>query len=98
MELVLQVFQVIGPIVIAAGFIIMIKSDVRILGVRLDSMNDNLKILNNSFEKLGNILTQVAVQDTRINAMNEDIRELKHGRGFITSDLAGEYVGRGKLK
>lgn len=95
MELALQIAQLVGPLVIALGFIFMIKSDVKVLGVRLDSMNDNLKVLNNSFEKLGNILTKVAVQDQRLLGLEEDIRELKHGKGFISVD--GEYRNAGKV-
>lgn len=95
MELALQIAQLVGPMVIALGFIFMIKSDVRILGVRLDSMNANLTVLNNSFDKLGSILTKVAVQDQRLMGLEEDIRELKHGKGFISVD--GEYRNAGKI-
>lgn len=96
MELALQIAQLAGPLIIALGFIFMIKSDVKVLGFRLDSMNNNLEVLNNSFEKLGTILTKVAVQDQRLLGLEEDIRELKHGKGFISVD--GEYSKRGKME
>lgn len=95
MEAILQIFQLIGPLIVAACFIFMIKADVRILGVRLDGINVNLTVLNNSFEKLGTILTSVAVQDQRILGLEEDIRELKHGKGFVSVD--GEYKKGGKV-
>lgn len=96
MELLLQIAQLIGPFIVAAGFIFMIKADVRVLGIKLEGMNANLAVLNNSFEKLGSILTSVAVQDQRILGLEEDIRELKHGRGFVSVD--GEYKKAGKVK
>jgi hypothetical protein len=34
-------------------------------------------------QQLGSILTQVAVQDTRINRIETDIVELRHGKGFV---------------
>lgn len=95
MELVLQVFQVIGPVVIATIFIVMIKADVKIVSVKLEGITENLKVLNRSFDKLGDILTKVAVQDQRIANLESDIKELRHGRGFISID--GEYRSIGKV-
>lgn len=95
MEFLIQVSQIVGPAVVATVFIIMIKSDVKILGVRMDGIIQNLKVINNSFDKLSDVLTKVAVQDNRINGIEEDIRELKHGKGFIGID--GEYTRKGKV-
>jgi len=39
--------------------------------------------LGEAFTKLGTILTQVAVQKTELEHMRDDIREMKHGRGFV---------------
>lgn len=92
MEILIQIGQIIGPAIVATVFILMIKSDVKILGVRMDGIIQNLKVLNNSFDKLGDILTKVAVQDQRIAGIEEDLRELKHGRGFV--DVSGEYTSK----
>ncbi len=80
---ILQIAQIVGYLAAGIVFIIMIKSDVRVLKVQMDGMNENLKILNNSFDKLGSILTEVAVQDTRISRIEDDVKELKHGKGFV---------------
>ncbi len=81
----LQIAQIVGYLAAGIVFVIMIKSDVRVLKVQMDGMNENLKILNNSFDKLGSILTEVAVQDTRISRIEDDVKELKHGKGFVNS-------------
>lgn len=92
MELLIQIAQILGPAIIATVFILMIKADVKILSVRMDGIIDNLKVLNGSFGKLSDILTSVAVQDQRISGIEEDMRELKHGRGFV--DITGEYTSK----
>lgn len=40
-------------------------------------------------KKLGDVLTSIAVQGERINRIEDDIREIKHGRGFIQAIQAG---------
>jgi uncharacterized protein (DUF3084 family) len=47
---------------------------------------------------LGDILTQLAVQRTEIVAVQEDIRELRHGRGWVRDAINGEYDNKGKTK
>jgi hypothetical protein len=39
--------------------------------------------LNEAFKQLGAILTQVAVQDTRIALLEKIVDELRHGNGFV---------------
>lgn len=53
-----------------------LKDDVDHLEKRQDALND-------AFNQLGKILTQVAVQDNRLNMMEKNIDELRHGRGYI---------------
>ena len=92
-----QLFQLGGMLVLATLFIVMIKADVRILKVQMNGIADNLKILNTAFTKLSEVLSQTAVQDNRISRAEEDIRELRHGRGFV-QDVTGEYTARGKVR
>lgn len=82
-SIVLQVAQliviIIGPII----FMAMIKADVKILRndvviitKRADNHSEKLNILTDAFTKL-------AVQDNRIKNLEDDVRELKHGEGFV---------------
>lgn len=96
MTAIYQIAQLAGMIILATIFVVMIKSDVKVLKVQMDGMNDNLKLLNASFTKLSDVLSNSAVQDNRISRAEEDIRELRHGRGFVQPDINGEYGPRGK--
>ena len=49
----------------------------------LTSQSAEISELKTETKKLGDVLTAIAVQDARIGRMEEDIREIKHGRGFI---------------
>lgn len=91
----LQICQVAGLLVVAVVFVVMIKSDVKVLKVQMDSMTENLKILNNSFSKLSDVLSATAVQAQRISRVEEDIRELRHGRGFVQA-IQGEWNAKGQ--
>lgn len=108
LQIALQVVQVIAYIIAAAIFVIMLKADLRVLAnnmkaellvvthdvsvikLRQDGQSDNIK-------QLTAVLTTVAVQNTRLAALEDDIKELKHGRGFIQRELTGEWVKDGKV-
>lgn len=91
-SIIVQIAQLIGFVVSAVVFIVMIKADIKVLRVQMEGITNNIKILNSSFDKLGAILTNIAVQDQRISGLEEDFRELKHGRGFV--DVHGEYTSK----
>lgn len=61
----------------------MLKADIRILRHDMANLTVRQDALNEAFQQLTGILTQVAVQDTRIKAIEDDIRELRHGKGYI---------------
>ena len=93
-----QLGQLVAMFVLATIFVVMIKADVKILKVQMDGIADNLKILNSAFTKLSDVLSQTAVQDNRISRVEEDVRELRRGRGFIQEEVVGEYTSRGKVR
>lgn len=39
--------------------------------------------LKTNMDKFGNALTAIAVQDNRLDRVESDIHELRHGRGFV---------------
>ena len=49
----------------------------------LTKQSSEISELKKETKKLGDVLTAIAVQGTRIGRVEEDIRELKHGRGFV---------------
>lgn len=73
--------------VIAAGglaAIITIKNTVGNMKADITDMKAEIK-------KVGDVLIQLAVQEQRMSNVEQDIRELKHGRGFIQDEIRGEY-------
>lgn len=47
-------------------------------------------------ERLEVIITEQAVQNTRLNDLDRRIEEMRHGRGFIQRDINGLYGEYGK--
>src|SRR4051812_36496154 len=71
-----------------------LKGDVRF--IKFKQQNTDLKIdtISASLTALTSILTRVAVQDERLNAFDHrievaetDIRDLQHGKGFVSEEL-----------
>lgn len=80
----------VGDLLVIGGFITAIitlfsmqKSDIRVIRHDLKYVQEHLATLNESFTQLGQILTQVAVQDSRLGMMEKSIDELRHGQGFV---------------
>jgi len=40
---------------------------------------------------LNKVVVELAVTDRRLSTVEEDIRELRHGRGFVQKALVGEW-------
>lgn len=71
--------------IISGGSIVAFK-----LGRVTTRVEENMKLqakeiseLKEETKKLGAILTTVAVQDNRIDRIESDIHDLKHGRGWV---------------
>ena len=54
------------------------------------AQNADIKELQQDFKQIAGVLTQLAVQDTRLNALSDGLRildqryeELRHGEGFV---------------
>jgi len=59
------------------------KSDILTIRIDVSYLQDNLKTLTETFSQLGKILTQIAVQDQRINMVEKRVDEIAHGKGLI---------------
>lgn len=51
--------------------------------VILKNQAEDVTELKADVRKLGDVLTTIAVQDNRLDRIENDIREIKHGKGFI---------------
>ena len=86
----LPVGQIAAYLLGAAVFVIMLKADIRILRHDMATMKVRQDALNEAFSQLTNVLTQVAVQDMRIKSIEDDIKELRHGDGWIVPKREGK--------
>jgi DNA repair ATPase RecN len=59
------------------------KGDITIVKHDIHYLQESHRALTEAFTQLGKILTQVAVQDQRINMMEKRLDELAHNKGFV---------------
>jgi len=78
---------------IGGGLLIVFRmgGDIRVMKADMANLKATVNALTSAFDKLGTILTQVAVQDARLMAMEKRVDELAHGQGFIQRAVSGEY-------
>lgn len=67
-------------------FIYTIKNEISLVQSDIRHLEDGQRSLTEAFSQLGKILTQVAVQDNRINMIEKRFDELSHGKGFIRKE------------
>lgn len=67
----------------AISFIVFIRNELTQLRSDVTQIKEHQKILMESLKQLNAVLTQIAVQDARINMLEKDIDDLRHKRGFI---------------
>lgn len=65
------------------GLLYSMKGDIMIVKHDLHYLQESHKSLTEAFKQLGKVLTQVAIQDNRINNMEKRLDELAHGKGLI---------------
>ena len=71
---------VVGSVI---GFVYSMKSEILTIKTDLSNLKDAQKTLNEAFTQLGRILTQVAVQDSRLNMFEKRLDELIHDQGYV---------------
>lgn len=65
------------------AFLVYVRSEIIGLKKEVINIKDQQKLLLDSIQQINNILTKIAVQETRLNMIEKDIDELRHGQGFI---------------
>jgi archaellum biogenesis protein FlaJ (TadC family) len=102
MTYLLQIGQVVVYAIIATVFVMVIRGRVdnveTKMEIKMSALEAQMSALHAANLKFGDILTQIAVQRTEITGVQEAVRELRHGRGFIRDILNGEYDNKGKMK
>lgn len=77
---IIRFVAIVGGAITFLGYfhntLITLKSDV-------SQIKEQQKILMESLRQLNTILTEIAVQNVRLNMIEKDIDDLRHKRGFI---------------
>ncbi len=60
-------------------------------------METELETMQKEISKIAIIVTDNAVMQQRMLNIEEDIRDIKKGRGFINNEVSGEYGRFGKV-
>lgn len=79
--------NVIEVTVIVVGLVsalAMLRATVSRLSTDVSELKDDVKALNK-------VVVEMAVAHTRLDSIENDIRELRHGRGFIREAIEGEW-------
>lgn len=75
----------LGALILAAyGVVLSLRAQIQGLSIDIQHIKENQRSLQEAFTQLGSILTKVAVQDTRLNMVEKNLDELRHGKGIIT--------------
>lgn len=57
----------------------------------VSNMKADLTDMKSEIKKVGEVLVTLAVTGERLSNVEQDVRELRHGRGFVQRDINGEY-------
>lgn len=60
----------------------------------LVNLKEDVSEMKQEIKKVGEVLIKMAVTDSRLTNLEDDVRELRHGKGFVVD---GEYTKRGKI-
>jgi len=78
-----NILTILGVVGSTMALLYNMKGDIVIVKHDIHYLQESHKALTEAFTSLGKVLTQVAVQDSRMNIMERRVDELSHGDGFI---------------
>lgn len=77
---IMTIFSVVGSVM---ALMYSMKGDITVVKHDIHYLQESHKALTEAFTQLGKVLTQVAVQDQRINMFEKRLDEIAHGKGLI---------------
>lgn len=83
---ILTILSVVGSVM---ALLYNMKGDISIVKHDIHYLQESHKALTEAFTQLGRVLTQVAVQDNRINMLEARLSEIAHGEGFVRKKKVG---------
>jgi hypothetical protein len=64
--------------ILGSGLVVLVRMNTTVSGLKFD-----VTAMQSEIKKLGDVLIQMAVTDTRLANAEQDIRDLQRGRGYI---------------
>jgi prefoldin subunit 5 len=61
------------------------------LKATVGNLKEQVVEMQAEIKKLADVITRMAVTDIRLTNLEMDVRELRHGRGFVQSAIDGEW-------
>ena len=82
--------------------LVTVKNSVTSLRLEVHTIKDNIKEeilmmktdfldMKKEIKAVGDVIIKMAVTDQRLLNVEQDLRELKHGRGFVQHEIQGEW-------
>jgi prefoldin subunit 5 len=78
---IIEIFSIIGG---GLTVLVTLKNTVSNIRDKVDGMQKEI-------QKLAEVITKMAVTDLRITNLENEVRDLRHGRGFVQKAIDGEY-------
>lgn len=73
----------------AVGLYVMLRLMLKEFGMRLSGLERATAQQGTEIVELRKLVTQIAVQNERLNSIDRRIEDLSHGRGFVREAFAG---------
>lgn len=64
-----------------------LNTDISLIKADISNLQGSSRNFAQAFTQLGQILTQIAVQDNRILTLDKRVDELAHGKGFVLKEF-----------
>lgn len=80
---ILQIMTILSVLGSVGAFIWSMRGELGLIRRDIVYLQESHRSLTEAFNQLGRILTQVAVQDQRINMLEKRVDELAHGKGIV---------------
>jgi len=86
-----NILEILSIVIGGIWVLVSIKSDVGNVKVDVVLMQSEIKKLGDILVKIADMRGEIRVLDSRVAAAESDIREIRHGKGFIREAITREY-------
>ena len=85
---IIEICTIAGGGLLALGTM---RTKISNLTQRFESIQLDFSDMKKEIKALSDVMVKMAVTDQRLLGVEQDVRELKHGRGFVQDEIRGEW-------